>query len=217
VRTFFGDLTLDTDARQLLRGDEVVPLSPKAFELLSVLVQNSPRALSKGELSERLWPDTYVSENNLAGLIAEIRRAVQDDARTPRFVRTVHRFGYAFSGTVANAGDSKRSSDPVRFWLTAGRRKIPLSEGENVLGRDREVGGFDSTMVSRRHARIVIAGERVLLEDLGSKNGTFLRGRRVSQRESLVDGDTIGLGSVVLTFRAAPRDRSTRTWKGHQL
>lgn len=214
MRTRFGSLTLDTDARQLLRGSEVVPLSPKAFDLLALLVEHRPRALSKGELHDRLWPGTFVTESNLAGLVAEIRRAVQDDARTPRFVRTVQRFGYAFAGAVGNAGaDARPSSDPSGFWLSSGRGKIPLMQGENVLGRDADTGGFDSATVSRRHARIVIAGEQAHLEDLGSKNGTFLRGRRIAGREALADGDTINLGEVVLTFRTPSNDRSTRTWK----
>jgi DNA-binding winged helix-turn-helix (wHTH) protein len=217
VRTRFGSLTLDTDARQLLRGSEVVPLSPKAFDLLALLLEHRPRALSKSELHERLWPETFVTESNLAGLVAEIRRAVQDDARTPRFVRTVQRFGYAFAGTVGDAGaDAAPSFDPSGFWLSSGRRKIPLMQGENVLGRDADAGGFDSATVSRRHARIVIEGERAYLEDLGSKNGTSLHGQRIGDREALADGDTIGLGAVVLRFHMPSNDRSTRTWKGRR-
>src|SRR5688500_9228808 len=99
----FGDLTLDTDTRQIRRGAVEVQISPKAFDLLTALVDARPRALSKADLHERLWPRTYVTESNLAGLVAEIRRAIGDDARTPRFVRTVQRFGYAFAGEVTPA------------------------------------------------------------------------------------------------------------------
>jgi DNA-binding winged helix-turn-helix (wHTH) protein len=212
MRLSFGGLTLDTDTRQLLRGREQLPLSPKAFELLVHLVENRPRALSKNQLHDLLWPGTFVSDTNLAGLVVEVRRALQDDARSPRFLRTVQRFGYAFAGTVGDAEPEPKASAPTRFWLVDGKRQIPLLEGENVLGRDAEVGGFESTTVSRRHARIVIDGQGAFLEDLGSKNGTFVRGTRIT-REQLSDGDRIELGSVVLTFKAASGDHSTRTWR----
>lgn len=98
----FGEFMLDTDTRQLIGTEGEVHLSPKAYELLTVLVEKRPRALSKQELHERLWPATFVSEVNLATLIAEIREALGDDARKPRFVRTARRFGYAFCGTTVD-------------------------------------------------------------------------------------------------------------------
>ncbi|MGH9384493.1 MAG: FHA domain-containing protein [Vicinamibacterales bacterium] len=208
----FGDLTLDTETRQLMRDAAEVPLSPKAFELLRILVECRPRALSKTELQERLWPDTYVSEGNIAGLVAEIRRAIGDDARTPRFLRTVQRFGYAFAGEARTG--PRTSPRPFECWLIEGSRHLRLQDGENVLGRDDETGGFDSITVSRRHARIVVTSGTATLEDLGSKNGTFLHGQRVTAPRSLQDGDLIGLGSVVLTFRATAPKPSTRTWRG---
>ena len=131
----FGDLTLDTDTRQIRRGAVEVPISPKAFELLTALIDARPRALSKADLHERLWPDTYVTESNLAGLVAEIRRAIGDDARTPRFVRTVQRFGYAFAGEVTPG--SSTSSVAISCWLTHGDRQWTLPDGEHVLGRGR--------------------------------------------------------------------------------
>ena len=215
MRTAFGRWLLDTGTRQLLEGGKPVPLSPKAFDLLALLVGNRPRALSKDEIHERLWPGTHVSDANLAGLVAEIRRAVGDDARTPRFVRTVQRFGYAFSGAASadgGAGDNPVAPQSM-FWLVDGKRQIPLAEGENVLGREPFAGSFTATSISRRHARLTVVGSRAYLEDLGSKNGTFLRGQRVETTQPVVDGDSIELGSVVLVFRGPELDRSTRTWK----
>ncbi len=138
-RLSFSGLTLDTDRRQLLRGSEDIPLSPKALDLLALLLERRPRALSKAELQDRLWPKTYVSESNLAKLVAEVRRAIQDDARTPRFVRTVHRFGYAFAGAVGadRASNGLRAADS-RLWLVHGKRQVPLVAGENILGRKPE-------------------------------------------------------------------------------
>ena len=105
---------LDLDSRELLRDSHRVSLSPKAFELLSILVASRPKAISKGELQERLWPATFVVEKNLANLVSEIRAAIGDDPSDPRFIRTVPRFGYAFRETVTrtddrSAGASRRS------------------------------------------------------------------------------------------------------------
>src|SRR5258705_9711151 len=100
-----GECTFDAVRRQVRRGDEPVHLSPRAFDLLALLIARRPRALSKDELLTALWPQTFVTEANLAGLIAEIRRELGEDAREPRFLRTVHGFGYAFSDGSARAAD----------------------------------------------------------------------------------------------------------------
>jgi DNA-binding winged helix-turn-helix (wHTH) protein len=211
MRVTFGGVLLDTDTRQLVRGTAPVPLPPKAFDLLVYLIENRPNALSKDALHERLWPGVFVSDTNLAGLVADIRRALGDDARTPCYLRTVQRFGYAFAGTVQPAGDSSAAGP---CWLARGTRQIPLTDGENILGRDENGNGpLTSNSISRRHARITIDGPNAYIEDLGSKNGTFLRGRSITRPERLVDGDAIALGGVNLVFRTPWGDRSTRTWK----
>ncbi|MGH9239984.1 MAG: FHA domain-containing protein [Vicinamibacterales bacterium] len=209
MRLGFGELILDLGTRQLLRGDEELRLSPKAFELLRLLIENRPRAMSKDELIERLWPDTYVAEANLPSLIAEIREVTGDHADEPRFIRTIRRFGYAFCGAVP---DDERLSGapPLGSWLMCEGRQIRLTDGENIIGREPEAAVWlDFFTVSRRHARIVIAGSRATLEDLGSKNGTQLRGQRISGAVELTDGDEIRIGSVVLSFRMPMRPGST--------
>jgi TolB-like protein/Tfp pilus assembly protein PilF len=100
MRLLFGDCTFDSDSRTLTRNGESVHMTGKAFQLLELLLAARPNPIEKTELFSKLWPDTFVSEANLASLIKEIRAAIGDDARAPHFVRTVHRFGYAFSGTV---------------------------------------------------------------------------------------------------------------------
>jgi DNA-binding winged helix-turn-helix (wHTH) protein len=225
VRLRFGDLTFDPDTRQLLRGREEIHLSHKAFELLQTLIDHRPRALSKNELHQHLWPATFVSEANLASLIAEIREALGDIARQPRFVRTVHRFGYAFSGQAEeergrpgtdSRGGREPDSDrgPVAFcWLVMDRKRVPLVPGENILGRESDGGGIriDSRTVSRRHARILVSASSASLEDLDSKNGTYLRGEAVTTAVALKDRDEIRIGAVVLRFRMASGSR-TATW-----
>ena len=208
MRLGFGDLVLDVGTRQLLREGRELRLSPKAFELLRLLVEERPRALSKNELIERLWPDTYVAEANLPSLVAEIREVTADSADEPMFIRTIRRFGYAFCGTVTD--DAPPASTPLGSWLMCEGRQIRLTEGENIIGREPEAAVWlDFFAVSRRHARIVISGDRATLEDLGSKNGTHVRGERISGVVALEDGDEIRIGSVVLSFRMPARPGST--------
>jgi DNA-binding winged helix-turn-helix (wHTH) protein len=213
ARLHFGDLTLDIDTRQLLRGGEVVALSPKAFQLVTILVERRPRAISKTELTEVLWPNTYVAETNLASLIAEIRQAIRDSAQNPRFIRTVHRFGYAFSGTATEDGSSSGQRNRVAglgCWLICDTRQVPLGEGENVIGREPEAAVWlDFATVSRRHARVMIAGRSATVEDLGSKNGTYVRDSRITAATRIVDGDEIRIGSVRVRFRMPPLAGST--------
>lgn len=96
----FGGFTLDESRRQLFKGAEAVHLSPKAFQLLSILVAERPRAVSKKDLQDRLWPDTFVTEGNLSSAVAELRSALGDDRRESRFIRTLYGFGYSFAATI---------------------------------------------------------------------------------------------------------------------
>ena len=212
MRVHFGSYILDQESRQLLRGYDVVHLSPKAFDLLLMLIENRARAMSKADLQQKLWPSTYVLETNLAGLVAEIRHALEDPADEPLYIRTMHRFGYWFVGTVAEQPVGAASSSHVRYWLLWETRQIPLVPGDNVLGRAPDASVWiDAAGVSRHHARIRLEGADATVEDLGSKNGTYLRGQRVTAPSSLRDGDQIRLGSVVVTFRIPPPAGSTET------
>jgi DNA-binding winged helix-turn-helix (wHTH) protein len=202
----FDEFTLDGHTRRLLRGEAETHLSPKAFDLLMLLVENGTRAMSKAELQEKLWPSTYVQETNLAGLIAEIRRALEDAADRPRYIRTVHRFGYWFIGQLHGAAVPENEhgavKSPIRYWLVWESRQVALTPGENIVGRAPDASVWiDAPGVSRHHARIVLEGTAAALEDLGSKNGTYVRGQRVTAPLPLADGDQIRLGSVVVTFR----------------
>lgn len=207
VRLLFGACVLDTETRQLLRAGEGVHLTPKAFDLLQALLESRPRALSKAELRTRLWPDTHVLEANLPNLVTEVRAAVADVAQRPRFIRTVHAFGYAFCGEATEIGGAASRAEPeqpfVYSLIWAGGR-VMLGEGEHLLGRHpRSVVPLDAETVSRRHARLRIAEGKAIIEDLRSRNGTFVRGERLVSPAVLVDGEEFRLGSAPLTFRSA--------------
>ncbi|HKS22878.1 MAG TPA: FHA domain-containing protein [Thermoanaerobaculia bacterium] len=194
MRTTFDRFTLDTEQRTLLDGVAPLHLGPKALRLLEVLVAEAPRAFSKQELYEQIWPDTYVDESNLAGLINEVRAALGDEARKPRFIRTVHGFGYAFVGTP-------QSEAPAVSHLHFRGRDFPLRDGENVLGRDAAADvQIDDATVSRRHA-VITVGETTTLKDLDSKNGTFIDGTRLTAPQPLADGQTFVLGDAAVVFR----------------
>jgi DNA-binding winged helix-turn-helix (wHTH) protein len=208
----FAEFELDQAGRQLLREGRAVRLSPKALALLRLLLERRPAALSKAEIRDHVWPETFVADSNLTSLVAELRTALADDARKPRFLRTVHGWGYAFCGAVsAPATPSRRAA--VRFRLYYEEREIALADGETTLGRGDDVGALiDAGSVSRHHARIRVREGRATVEDLGSKNGTFVQGERVGEPRELRDRDEIRLGYVPLTFRVLRTSAvSTRT------
>lgn len=207
----FGAFRLDVDGRQLLRGAgaEPVHLSPKGFELLQILIEARPRAISKRELHQRLWPATFVSEATLSSLVAEVRRALGERGRQAHFVRTLHGFGYAFAAHVAAPTSNVGA---ISNWVVHQGREIALGDGEHILGRDTDAKvELRSPAVSRHHARIVVHGVAATLEDLRSKNGTIVGVQAVTAPVPLVDGDEIRIGGFVLTFRTVSAKGSTKT------
>jgi eukaryotic-like serine/threonine-protein kinase len=123
----FGDFTLDTDQRVLLREGKPVALTPKVFDTLLILVENSGRIVEKEDLMRRLWPDTFVEESNLTFNIQQLRKSLSDDARNPRYVGTVQRRGYRFIADVEEVL-SDRSQ--------AAGQNAPLFETSDVLSPD---------------------------------------------------------------------------------
>jgi len=191
-----------------------VPLSPKAYELLAALLYARPRALSKQELQDRLWPATFVSHTSLPRVMAEVRKAIGDARHDARFIRTLHGFGYAFCGeaTVTGREPVVGLSASPRCGVVFRNREIELPDGDTVIGRGRDCGlRLDLPDVSRHHALVKVREGRGFIEDLGSKNGTAVNGRPVSGRIALVDGAEIVLGTVVLVFRIWGPGRSTKT------
>jgi DNA-binding winged helix-turn-helix (wHTH) protein len=205
----FGAFVFDGDRRQLLRDGVEVHVTRKAFDLLALLIQRTPAVVSKQDIHSELWPDAFVSDAALAGLIKELRRAVRD-SRTGRIIRTAHGVGFAFAAPVEAGAPGVSLS--ATHWIVAGARTFPLRDGSNVIGRDPEATvPVDAPGVSRRHARITVADGAATLEDLGSKNGTLVCDRPVNQSVRLRNGDRIQVASEVLTFRASASGISTAT------
>jgi DNA-binding winged helix-turn-helix (wHTH) protein len=205
----FREFTFDSGRRQLSRGDHAIHLTPKAFDLLALLIAEAPRVVRKTELHEQLWPGTFVSDSTLIGLVKELRRALDDRDPGAPIVRTAHAVGYAFVAPIERTSFARAA---VARWIVCGTRRVALSEGENVIGRDPIAPVFlDVAGVSRRHARIVVSDGEAMLEDLGSKNGTRLRDQPVTGATRLRDGDSIEIGPVVVVYHVSASGISTET------
>ncbi len=203
-----GEWVVHPDLNRV-RGDggEERHLEPRVMDLLVYLADHAGEVLPRERILAAVWPDRYVAEEVLTRAVRELRRTLGDDARSPRFVETIHKRGYRLVAEVrreAAAPVAARPPDPGTdsCFLLFGEEVLPLREGATVIGRgtDADVRLVVPRM-SRRHARIVVDGGRAVIEDLGSKNGTWVRGARLREPTRLENGDRVLLGSIELVFR----------------
>lgn len=211
----FGTFTFDTNTRELLDAGTRVHLSPRAFDVLRLLLERRPNVVSKRDLHDGVWQDTFVSDANLSVVVAEIRQALGDDSKDAAFIRTVHRVGYAFCGAVSGAEEPAVAPAVTAFsgcWLVRDVKTFPLPEGETTIGRDPRCDVWiDASGVSKRHARITVERGVATIEDLDSRNGTFRNGTQIAAAVTLADGDTIELAAVAVTFRRWSDERPPQT------
>jgi DNA-binding winged helix-turn-helix (wHTH) protein len=215
----FGIFEIDLATGELRRKGLKIRLQEQPFQVLRMLLERPGELVRREDLRQRLWPAVLSAdfEQGLNKAVHKVRLALGDSADNPRFVETLARRGYRFMATLegnGRAADTVRElvslSRPVAFTVTWDGHAIRLSEGCNTIGRDH-----DSTIcirlasVSRRHARIHVSGETAMLEDLGSKNGTLLKGQRIHSLSPLADGDEIGVGSARLVFHAGSSRSAT--------
>jgi len=179
MRVAFAGFEFDSRLRHLTRRGKVVGLTPKAAILLEALIAAAPEPVSKDDLYAKLWKGVAVELGNLHNLISEIRSVLGDEHHT--IIATVHRKGYAFTAPLTRDAGAR---------LDIGSDSMALEHGENIIGREL-LGTPD---VSRHHARIDVDGPRLWIEDLGSKNGTFVNGERIQNRVALKEGDQIVFG-----------------------
>src|SRR5690349_1001228 len=209
MRYLFANCLLDTKSREFRRGNAEVHLSPKAHELLHLLIAQRPRVVSKAELMEALWPDTFVVEGNLPVLVAELRSAIGSrPAVAAAVIKTHHGIGYSFAAPVLT-GKSRLlpDQDGSGALLKIGRRRVELNPGENEIGRDPECDvHINDASVSRGHARITLAAAVATLVDHGSKNGTRVNGRLIEAPVELQDGDELTFGQVSAQYQSERRD-----------
>jgi hypothetical protein len=186
-------------------------LAPKAFDLLLILVRHQPNAVAHDQLHAALWPGVHVSETSLAALVTQLRKALGDTSGDGRMIRTLHRVGYAFVGDATVAGAPPVTAEPAGRLIWRGT-VFEVQAGESAIGRDRACAiQMDADSVSRRHARLRVNPQGAWLEDLDSKNGTWLDGERIHGAVALADGASFKLGSETVRFELSGDQRPTKT------
>jgi DNA-binding winged helix-turn-helix (wHTH) protein len=215
----FGVFELDARTGELRRKGVKVRLQKQPTEVLALLASRPGDLVSRQELRERLWPQAvYVDfEHGVTKAIGKIRQALGDLSASPRYIETLPTRGYRFIAPVEfvepDSGRA-RTKPPAASaaHLVWGERVIALIEEETIIGREPGVAVFvTSPRVSRRHARIVLASGTAVVEDLGSKNGTFLNEARIARPVALAHKDVIRVGPVRLQFHTSNEWDSTQT------
>jgi DNA-binding winged helix-turn-helix (wHTH) protein len=200
MRLNFGDCVLDLRARQLERQEKIVPLEPKMYELLEVLIKRRPAVVTNNDLDELLWPHVYVARTSLTRLVSELRSVLGDTPRDSRIIRTVYKTGYAFCANVTCTPSA--GAMPAKIEFVWKRQSLPLADGEHIAGRDAECSlVIDASTVSRRHARITVVSGTATIDDLDSTNGTRVNGTRIFATTRLAPGNEVALGTEVLHVR----------------
>jgi DNA-binding winged-HTH domains len=209
MRVVFDRFVFDLEKRQLSSDGVLVHISQRAFRMLELLLKAAPAAVSKDVLYRGLWGETFVAEANIPNVVSELRAALGDDRDKPRLITTVHRRGYRFDGELRPP--EVRPNRP-RFVVVWGEREYRLREGRHVIGRDASVDvPIDSQGISRQHALLTVESDHATIEDLESKNGTFVRGKRIRTAVNVSDGEHLRFGSVSVTFRKIEDDLTKKT------
>jgi DNA-binding winged helix-turn-helix (wHTH) protein len=223
-----GDWLVLPSQGRLVRGDDTAHLEPRTMDLLVLLAVQHGRVISKETILDQVWSDVIVGDAVVRRAVADLRRALGDDARHPRYIETIPKRGYRLLGHVepveaaglargsppaiarqtpaADGADEPLLEPPMTGFECAlewGEHRHRLAEGVTVIGRDASAAlQIPCGRVSRSHARIIVARGRATIEDLGSKNGTFVNQHRLEAAAVLSDGDQIALAGVVLVFRS---------------
>lgn len=171
----FGPFRLDMDERLLMRDGRVVPLPPKVFETLLALVKNSGRILSKDELMQTLWPDTFVEESNLTQNISQIRRALSDGASGVQYIETIPKRGYRFVAPAQQDSSSENGSVIAEFGKGAGAFDLARDNGSSngssnkMNGAAQPMTGASSLASAAGNGEVIHPGARINPASLNPK------------------------------------------------
>jgi len=199
---------------RLVRGQVEARLRPRAMELLVVLADRGGDVVSKREIVDRVWSSGFVADNTIVHCVNELRETLGDAADAPRYLQTVPRRGYRVIGRVQPLEADERPPQfaGARYELLAKAWRAFLVDGDNLVGRGGEARiVIDSSRVSRHHALIAVSADGVVIEDLGSKNGTFVGERRIDAPTPLADGDEVRFGDCCRQFRSRDPRREDGT------
>jgi DNA-binding winged helix-turn-helix (wHTH) protein len=213
----FSVCELDLKTGELRRKGVKVALQEQPFQVLAMLVARPGELVSREELREKLWREAVFVDfdHGLNKAVGKIRRALGDLAENPRYIETLERRGYRFIAPVEAVAPGSgqvaaRHVPPTIVRLVWDDRSIPLADGEHLIGRDPSAAIWvDSSTVSRRHAAIVVSGKSVTVQDLGSRNGTFVNGQRLDAASPLAHDDEVRVGPARLIVRSAPTAEPT--------
>ena len=187
-RIVFDRFSLDLINESLWKGSEEIKLRPKAFALLNYLIQNSGKLITKDELLNAIWPETFVGDAVLKVTVGQLREALEDDPKTPRFIETSHRRGYRFIGQIAAPAQKPQADLALADTAQSGAFRVYVG----VVGRAQALGRM------QRWLRRTLRGQRQIV---------FVSGEAGIGKTSLVD-----------TFaRMIPPDGSIRVSRGQCL
>jgi len=198
------DWVVEPRLGRMVRGQVVVRLRPRVMELLVLFAERAGEVVNKREIVDRVWSSGFVADNTVVHCVNELREALGDASDAPRCLQTIPRRGYRVVGRIQPLGENE---DPprvegARYELVAKGWNAFLVDGGNLIGRGGDARIVtESARVSRHHARILVSRDGVVIEDLGSKNGTFVGGRRIDGPTPLTNGDEVRIGDVSLAFR----------------
>jgi DNA-binding winged helix-turn-helix (wHTH) protein len=209
-----GEWLVEPTLDRISRDGEIVRLRPRAMDVLICLALEAGKLATKQNIIDTVWRTEFVSEHALTQVVAELRSALGDDARSPTYIENIPRRGYRLVATVtpvaASVSSARDASLP--FKLEGEDGDHPLVQGPNIIGRTEDADiAIDRTEVSRCHARILVQGTTATIEDLGSKNGTFLNGERLEGPTLLSNGDEIWIGRSVARLRFLVEGEPTMT------
>jgi DNA-binding winged helix-turn-helix (wHTH) protein len=208
ARVTFAGFVLDSPAFTLTGPAGTISLERLPMELLLLLARCPGTLVTREEIRLALWgPDLHIEHDAAINTaVRKVRQALGDDPAHPRFVQTVVGKGYRFAANLRVEGPH------LRFTVTFRSREILLVHGDTLIGRDPDAQiWIDDPSVSRRHAIISVSANGAVLRDLGSRNGTFVDGRRIEAPTPLVDGAVVSIGPVALPFAARTAPTSTVT------
>lgn len=177
------------------------------------LARHPGEVLSKTELLDEVWPEVVVGDASLSVAVAELRDALGDDPTRPQFIETIPRRGYRLMAPIMSTVDPPTAADSTPSYRLVGEdATYPLRPGRTTVGRDAGCGiRLESRLVSRVHAAFEVMDGRVVVEDLGSRNGTFVEGRRISGPTELRPGERVRLGRHAATLQLTSESASTWT------
>jgi serine/threonine-protein kinase len=177
----FGEVEVNGAQRRLRRGGEEIELQPKVFETLLYLVARSDRVVPKEELLEAIWPDTFVTENALSRCVRQIRLALQDDARSPRFLRTVPRVGYQFVADV----EGSETPQPAAARSIA---VLPFRSLAAEVDQGLELGMADTLVTRLSRAQLLVVRPLSATQDYSPTEETPLELAARLSADLVVDG-----------------------------